>query len=174
VLAGCVWCVLLGCGEESADDAGADPIAPTTTKPTVHDAAPAPAADSTPAPSADELPGLVDPDDLRRHLDSALDRRTLERKQINGKWTQVLPGTTERFDEWSGWAKEVRGDGATRIWRVVNGQENGPFATWYGSGTKWDAGSRLNGKMHGLYRTWDREGHFVKDEIYRNGKRIDP
>jgi len=89
------------------------------------------------------------------HLPTAIDRR----KQ------KVPPGYT-------GWVKEFRGDGAFALQKMVNGVDHGPEAQFYNQTTPMAAFHRVDGKIHGLYRFWDRQGNLKSESRYEHGKKL--
>lgn len=102
------------------------------------------------------------PEELRPHLSSAIDRGKMGLTSIKGQNTP-----------YTGWVKDVRRDGATQLFRMENGEQTGPTVSWHGNGKKWDAGWNLKGKLHGAYIRWDKDGNVVEKKRFKNGKPIE-
>ena len=142
--------------------------------------------------SAEPPPDYSSPPDsekLRVHLPDATTK-----DKIGGKYDKetgiAIAKNKDTGELFTGWIKEVRGDGAVLMSYYENGIENGPEVTWYGSYEKPAKGNRrgepieagggtmasgwnLNGKRHGAYRFWGKDGELRLDERYEHGKLVE-
>ena len=130
-----------------------------------------------------------DTEKLRVHLPDALDI-----DKTGGKYDKETGYAIRKIKETgelvTGWVKEIRGDGAVLMSHYENGIENGPEVTWYGRSGKPANGKRrgepieagggpmasgwnLNGKRHGAYRFWGKDGGLRLEERYENGKAVE-
>jgi len=83
--------------------------------------------------SGDAGDGPVEPEALRKHVDGAVERDTLQSKRVDGKSVVHVKGEAEPY---TGWVKHERGDGAVRLYWAERGVAHGPEVTWYGGGAK--------------------------------------
>lgn len=114
-----------------------------------------PVSGSTEAAEAVDCNKAYNPIGLLVHLPTAIDRRK-----------QKVP------PRYTGWVKEFRGDGAFALQKMVKGVDHGPEAQFYNQATPMAAFYRVNGKIHGLYRSWNRQGDLKSETHYEHGNKL--
>lgn len=112
-----------------------------------------------------------DPAKYRKHVEDALERKDVSDKFDQEKGVKIYR-TKDKTALFTGWCKSTRGDGAARLTRIVDGLEQGASITWYGDASPMDSGWMLDGKRHGAYTFWNREGK-ASHRIYNAGVIID-
>ena len=104
---------------------------------------------------------------LEKVLESAV-TTLVERESTDGSILSFLPGQELPF---TGWRKQIRKNGEIRsLEQFKDGKSHGLYRYWWKNGVKSEEKNNRNGMAHGIWLAWYEDGGKQLQQRVRNGK----